>query len=744
MTKNHLIVLAAASIPFAISASTFALVAGQPVALPTEVPGVVARSQDLGPTNPGFRLHLAVSMPYADLAGMEAFVESVSDPASPSYRQFLTPEQIGARFGLAENKVQSVVDYLKNAGLNVTLVGKNRLSVLADGTVAQVEKAFGTSIHEFQALQKGEPGNSRYYSFTTALTLPAEIAPYVIDVEGLESFTAPHRLILTPTQTRTLYDLAPMYTAGTQGQGRTVGVSNWDGYRLSNVPLYYSHFGLPTPAGGVGSNVTVVTIGGGSGGGTEGAEGDLDIQMVLGMAPLCNLRIYDGGSTGLIGVLTQEVNDNAADIITESYGWNLNTSGANSAHNLHLSMSGQGITYMTASGDNGTSIEPYSYPDYEPEVLSVGGTVATANGSGTRTSEVGWSGSGGGWSTKGVAFNVRPSWQTGTNVPTNVNRRLVPDVALNASGSGGAYSFYYQGVLSGGAAGTSFASPVFAGALAVAEQKIIALGGLPPNSAGKQRFGRIQNLFYSQNGRSDVWHDITSGNNGTLPDGSGTGAAGPAWDYCTGWGAIDFNGFVNAYVPPPPPAPVLSGNGSNSVIDTQPNGNSNGAIDPGEDALEIRAKVINTGTLQASGIVGTLASLTPGVTVTTPVADYPNLNVNGYAGPTTPYIISVSPDFVCGNPVNLRLSIACAQLSTSFTYNFSFTTGPNCPPPLGACDADLNQDGNIDQGDIDYLINVVAGGSNPTAVDADFNRDGNVDQGDVDALINVVAGGTCP
>ena len=64
------------------------------------------------------------------------------------------------------------------------------------------------------------------------------------------------------------------------------------------------------------------------------------------------------------------------------------------------------------------------------------------------------------------------------------------------------------------------------------------------------------------------------------------------------------------------------------------------------------------------------------------------------------------------------------------------------PPP--ACNADANDDGNVDQGDIDYLINVVGGGANPTGIDADFNHDGNVDQGDIDSLLNVVAGGPCP
>ncbi|MBI1189213.1 MAG: hypothetical protein GC200_00815 [Tepidisphaera sp.] len=60
------------------------------------------------------------------------------------------------------------------------------------------------------------------------------------------------------------------------------------------------------------------------------------------------------------------------------------------------------------------------------------------------------------------------------------------------------------------------------------------------------------------------------------------------------------------------------------------------------------------------------------------------------------------------------------------------------------CNPDMNQDGVADQGDVDYLINVIAGGANPTNIDPDFNHDGVADQGDVDALVNVIAGGPCP
>ncbi|MCC6951365.1 MAG: hypothetical protein IT433_07955 [Phycisphaerales bacterium] len=68
----------------------------------------------------------------------------------------------------------------------------------------------------------------------------------------------------------------------------------------------------------------------------------------------------------------------------------------------------------------------------------------------------------------------------------------------------------------------------------------------------------------------------------------------------------------------------------------------------------------------------------------------------------------------------------------------------SCVPTPPQCDPDVNQDGNVDQDDVTYIINVVGGGANPTGIDPDFNQDGNVDQDDVSSLINTVGGGGCP
>jgi hypothetical protein len=261
-------------------------------------------------------------------------------------------------------------------------------------------------------------------------------------------------------------------------------------------------------------------------------------------------------------VLTEEMDQNKCDVISESYGWSLSTSDAESAHIVHQEMSAEGITYMAATGDYQVAEEAiYFYPDTEPEVLLVGGTTAQTDTAGNRLSEVAWDDGSGGWSPVALPFNVLPSWQVGTGVPVGINQRLNPDVSGHAAGANGAedtgaYFIYYDGGLSA-FDGTSCASPTFAAGLGIAEQKLASLGYLPITSAGNQRFGRIADRIYKLNGRSSVFYDITSGNNGTLPNGSPSNA-GLGWDTCTGWGAINWVGFVNSVIPPVNVAPRLA------------------------------------------------------------------------------------------------------------------------------------------------------------------------------------------
>ena len=103
-----------------------------------------------------------------------------------------------------------------------------------------------------------------------------------------------------------------------------------------------------------------------------------------------------------------------------------------------------------------------------------------------------------------------------------------------------------------------------------------------------------------------------------------------------------------------------------------------------------------------------------------------------------PFNVVRAPD----GPGALSTVAGWSGFNSAGTYQIAFTG--TCLVGAPICDPDLNQDGNADQGDVDYIINVIAGGDNPTNIDPDFNQDGNSDQGDIDALVNVIAGGECP
>ena len=551
LMKSSLTVLGLASIVGIASA------APQNVPLPNSVLPVVGKSL------PAFsakvtsaKIEVAISLKPQDPLGLQAFADAVSDPSSAMYGKYISPEEVGNRFGASVKDVAAAKDFLTKGGLTIIHVGKNNLTISATGTKAQVEALFGTTIANFQITD--ETGNVTYRANTTPLKVPATLVNKIQSINGIESYTRPkpRTTAMTPPLARTLYGLQPLFTAGFKGQGRKVAVSNWDGFDLNNGNLYINQYGLPVPAGGAMSNVSVVPVGTGSQNNGASGEGDLDFQMELGASPLATIIIYDGTGNNLTTVLSTEASENRADVISESYGWNIDAATAGACHNTHLAMTTQGITYCAASGDSGTDLEPFDYPDYDPEVLMVGGTDATTDGAGNRISEPNWGpggnqgGGGGGWcagtpGSDGSPFNARPTWQVGNGVPSAsiVNKRLVPDVSEHATD----WDIFVGGTL-GGIGGTSAASPAFAGGLTVVEQKLFAV-------TNKARLGRVANKIYAQNGKNTVWFDVTTGQGiGPLPSTGGGSLNGtPAnptvgWDFATGWGAANFNGLYNSLV----------------------------------------------------------------------------------------------------------------------------------------------------------------------------------------------------
>jgi subtilase family serine protease len=548
--------------------------------LPRSVPAIVERAVVLGRPDPQRLFPILVSLNFARPDDAQTYADAVSDPKSPLYRQFLTPAEIAARFGPSEADYAAVVAHLRANGLRIVAMPVNRMTVRAEGTAAQIEAAFGTRLRLYREGEQdrwqrvGLNGPPRvFFANATPVRLPAAIAPLVQGVAGLENYvraTSRHKRLdlgrssspYAPDSVRTAYDLLPLYSADepVRGEGRTIGIVALGYTNRDDTARFLDDFSLPLPPEGPGTNLTFIDVNGGADPdfGTD-LESNLDLQMVLGIAPLANIRIYNSESSvdqaayfvNYLAVVSTITSENAVDIVTDSWGITPGTvSGYNQFHTQHLMMTLQGITYLNASGDFGSNMEVNGlYPQTDPEVLSVGGTVAKLNGQDEILSEVGWHGSAGGYSDK-VPF-PRPAYQAGRGVPTTPDLRLVPDIALHSAGpnDSGAYLFYANGVRRS-AIGTSFAAPICAGALALVEEYLIRQNALAPDANDHYRLGRLNDRLYAMNGRDDVFRDITIGGS----DGSRAVPQGysctPFWDFVTGWGSLRFYNLAVALAAP--------------------------------------------------------------------------------------------------------------------------------------------------------------------------------------------------
>ncbi len=121
--------------------------------------------------------------------------------------------------------------------------------------------------------------------------------------------------------------------------------------------------------------------------------------------------------------------------------------------------------------------------------------------------------------------------------------------------------------------------------------------------------------------------------------------------------------------------PGINYGGSTAVNDSTGNGNSNTYVDSGESSIGLSILLRNLATVTGTGIVGTLTSLTPTITVVTAAAAYPNMAaLNGTALNATPFVLAVSPSHVCGDPINLRLDVTSSNLPST-SLNLSVPTG---------------------------------------------------------------------
>src|SRR5580700_3492691 len=114
------------------------------------VPEAVARLNPLAHLEANRQMRLAIGVPLRDEAGLDKFLAELYDPASPNYKQYLTPEEFADRFGPTKEDYEAVKNFAAANGLTVVETHRNRLLVDVTGPAAAVEKAFHITLHTYQ------------------------------------------------------------------------------------------------------------------------------------------------------------------------------------------------------------------------------------------------------------------------------------------------------------------------------------------------------------------------------------------------------------------------------------------------------------------------------------------------------------------------------------------------------------------------------------------------------------------
>ena len=365
---------------------------------------------------------------------------------------------------------------------------------------------------------------------------------------------------ITPAQMRHFYAVDSIRFGSTVGDGSGQTIAIVDPYddptALHDLQTFDATFHLPNPpsftkAGENGGTNLPSTDPSSPGGQTWEVEESLDIEWSHVMAPAASLVLVEAASpdtSDLFQAVSTAASMPGVVAVSMSFGGRQSFGDSQNDSTFTTPAGHGGVTFLAATGDNGA---PGGYPANSPNVVGVGGTQITLGPGGSYGSETGWSGSGGGFS----RFESEPSWQQSVQ---NTGERSIPDVSIDASPQSGVpiYDSYDFGTSSPWAkvGGTSLATPMWAGLIAVADQGR-ALAGMSSLDGPTQTLPRLYSL------PSSDFHDITSGFNGRYN-------AGPGYDEVTGLGTPVANLLVPdlAGVTLPDTQEVVTGTSGNDTI----------------------------------------------------------------------------------------------------------------------------------------------------------------------------------
>jgi subtilase family serine protease len=314
----------------------------------------------------------------------------------------------------------------------------------------------------------------------------------------------------SPNEIQQVYGLNSLYSANITGNGTTIVIVDAYGSPTLGDDLaeFDNQSGLPNISLNIIAPVGKIPAFDLNNGDMYGWAGEttLDVEYAHSIAPGAKIVLVEAPSDNtqdLTNAVQYAVNHRLGNVITQSFGepeQDLGAKEAKAAHAIYSKAAAEHITVLASTGDTGATgytnsgnfytHAVASWPASDPDVTAMGGTALNLSDEGNRLApDVAWNdtynnavsnvlygtdgpnpnASGGG---KSVIFG-RPSFQ---NPVKNVvgSSRGIPDISMSGACDGTVEIYQGYGGLPVGwypVCGTSESSPMFAGIVALADQK---------------------------------------------------------------------------------------------------------------------------------------------------------------------------------------------------------------------------------------------------------------------------------
>jgi hypothetical protein len=452
------------------------------------------------PSTPLTHMRLVLSRSAEQQAALDSYLAQLQDKSSPNYHKWLTPEQFGQLYGPADSDIAALVAWLESHGLQVETVSKGRTNIAFNGTVSQVEEAFHTSIHSFQA------GDRQFTSNTTDPQIPSALAAVVKGVANLNTIRPrPHSvrtssgtfnpetkrlepagaavaeganpyltetsggdfLYMVPGDAATIYNTPNSYnynfSSGTSytGSGVIIGIGGDATISASTVVNYRSRFLGNSTAPVLNyctSSSSCSSSSSGTGiGTTDSDEAYIDTELAGGLAPGASIYYY--ASSDLITGIEAAIDQNVVNIFSLSFGECESDMGSDNAliNGYWQRAATQGIAVTVSTGDSGSAgcddpnsqttakygmqVSGYASTPYN---IAVGGTNFYALTSSAFTTYVSTTNSSSTYYRTALKYIPESTWNDSSQYDTNISAN-VPSTGSNAgiwAGSGGVSAKY--------------------------------------------------------------------------------------------------------------------------------------------------------------------------------------------------------------------------------------------------------------------------------------------------------------